>query len=146
VSDALRAAIVAEARRWIGTPYVHQASLIHVGCDCLGLARGVWRACVGEEPETPSPYGPFWPLAAVGEPLRDAAHRHLVWRASMRMRPGDLLLFRWRARLPASHVGLLASEGSFVHAHDGAAVAEVALTPWWRRHCVDVFAFPGAAD
>ena len=38
-----RADIVAAARRWVGTPYVHQASLIHVGCDCLGLVRGVWR-------------------------------------------------------------------------------------------------------
>ena len=29
--------------RWIGTPYRHQASLKGVGCDCLGLVRGVWR-------------------------------------------------------------------------------------------------------
>ena len=39
-----RDAIVAEARAWIGTPYRHQASLKGVGCDCLGLVRGVWRA------------------------------------------------------------------------------------------------------
>src|SRR4051812_32701629 len=45
-----RAAIVAEARDWIGTRYRHQASLKGVGCDCLGLVRGVWRACVGDEP------------------------------------------------------------------------------------------------
>ncbi|HXO72313.1 MAG TPA: peptidase P60, partial [Bradyrhizobium sp.] len=37
------AAIVAEARSWIGTRYCHQASLKGVGCDCLGLVRGVWR-------------------------------------------------------------------------------------------------------
>jgi cell wall-associated NlpC family hydrolase len=36
-----RSAIVAEARTWIGTPYRHQASLKGVGCDCLGLVRGV---------------------------------------------------------------------------------------------------------
>jgi len=41
--------IVAEARRWIGTPYRHQASLIGVGCDCLGLVRGIWRAVVGRD-------------------------------------------------------------------------------------------------
>ena len=39
-----RAAIVAEARAWIGTRYRHQASVKGVGCDCLGLVRGVWRA------------------------------------------------------------------------------------------------------
>lgn len=36
-----RAAVVAEARDWIGTPYRHQASVKHAGCDCLGLIRGV---------------------------------------------------------------------------------------------------------
>jgi cell wall-associated NlpC family hydrolase len=49
-------AIVAEARSWIGTPYQHQASLKGVGCDCLGLLRGVWRAVIGDEPKrTPTP-------------------------------------------------------------------------------------------
>lgn len=31
--------IVAAARGWIGTPYLHQASLKGVGTDCLGLVR-----------------------------------------------------------------------------------------------------------
>ena len=44
-------AVVAEARRWIGTPYVHQASSFQAGCDCLGLIRGVWRHLYGAEPE-----------------------------------------------------------------------------------------------
>ncbi len=35
-----RAAIVAEARSWIGTPHRHQASLKDVGCDCFGLVLG----------------------------------------------------------------------------------------------------------
>ena len=54
------AAIVAEARAWIGTPYRHQASLKGVGCDCLGLLRGVWRAVVGGEPEGPPPNSADW--------------------------------------------------------------------------------------
>lgn len=44
-----RQIIVAETRDWIGTPYRHQASLKGVGCDCLGLVRGVWRAVVVTE-------------------------------------------------------------------------------------------------
>ena len=35
------AGIVRAARGWIGTPYVHQASVRGAGCDCLGLLRGV---------------------------------------------------------------------------------------------------------
>ena len=34
-------AVIAAARGWIGTPYLHQASLKGVGTDCLGLVRGV---------------------------------------------------------------------------------------------------------
>ena len=42
--------VIATARGWLGTPYHDQASLRGVGCDCLGLARGVWREVVGPEP------------------------------------------------------------------------------------------------
>ena len=36
-----RAAIVAEAREWIGTPFAHGQMLKLVGCDCIGLVAGV---------------------------------------------------------------------------------------------------------
>ena len=38
-----RAAIVAEARTWVGTPYAHQASAKALACDCIGLIVGVAR-------------------------------------------------------------------------------------------------------
>ena len=41
--SALSDKIVTEARRWIGTPYRHQAATRGAGTDCLGLIRGVWR-------------------------------------------------------------------------------------------------------
>lgn len=52
---ALRVRVVEIARRWIGTPYHHQASLKGVGCDCLGLVRGVYRELCGAEPEPMPP-------------------------------------------------------------------------------------------
>jgi NlpC/P60 family putative phage cell wall peptidase len=52
----IRNTIIAEARSWIGTPYHHQAALKGVGCDCLGLVRGVWRAVYGADPEHPPAY------------------------------------------------------------------------------------------
>jgi hypothetical protein len=33
-----------------------------------------------------------------------------------------------------------------IHAHDGAAVCEVAFTPWWRRHLAHAFRFPGVIE
>src|SRR6478752_1062671 len=58
-----------EARLWLNTPYQHQASLRGVGCDCLGLVRGVWRALVGKEPERAPPYAPDWAEATGNESL-----------------------------------------------------------------------------
>lgn len=55
-----REAIIAAARSWIGTTYQHQASLRHIGCDCLGLLRGVWREVIGPEPELIPPYSAGW--------------------------------------------------------------------------------------
>jgi len=137
------ALIVAAARAWIGTPYRHQASLKGIGCDCLGLLRGVWRDVMGTEPELPPPYSPDWAEAG-GEALLAAARRHLVARDDLSVAPGDVLLFRWREGLPAKHCAVATSVDAMVHAHDGAAVAEVAFRPWWRRHLVHVFTFPNA--
>ncbi len=65
------AAIVAAARGWLGTPYRHQGALKGVGCDCLGLLRGVWREVVGAEPEEPPPYDSGWAESAAGEAGRE---------------------------------------------------------------------------
>lgn len=35
--------IINLTRSWIGTPYHHQESVKQVGCDCLGLVRGVYE-------------------------------------------------------------------------------------------------------
>jgi NlpC/P60 family putative phage cell wall peptidase len=139
-----RDCILAEARAWIGTPYRHQASLIGVGCDCLGLVRGIWRALIGPEPRALSPYAPDWALSVKEEWLAEMAAAHLVTIPLDAARPGDVLLFRWRHGLPASHAAILSQDGQMIHAHDGAAVAEVAVTQWWRRHQAFAFSFPNA--
>lgn len=140
-----RSAIVAEARRWIGTPYRHQASLIHVGCDCLGLVRGVWRALIGPEPEEPPPYSPDWAEAKGLETLALAASRHFEPRDDGGFRAGDVLLFRFREHAPAKHIGIATNETHMVHAHGGACVAEVAIGQW-RKRIAGAFSFPGIAD
>lgn len=138
--------IVEAARAWLGTPYHHQASLRGVGCDCLGLVRGVWRDVLGEEPEASPPYSPHWAESLGQEMLAAAAMRHLVPIARGQECPGDVLLFRWRVHLPAKHCAILSAPERIIHAHDGAAVAEVAFTPWWRRHLSHAFSFPGVTD
>ena len=131
--------IVGQARSWIGTPYRHQASLKGVGCDCLGMLRGVWREVMGAEPELPPPYSPDWAEAGA-DTLAVAATRYLV--PITQVEPGAVLLFRWRDGLPAKHCGIATSRDAMVHAHDGACVTEVAFRPWWQRHLAHVFRFP----
>jgi NlpC/P60 family putative phage cell wall peptidase len=143
------AAVVAEAMSWIGTPYLHQGSVKGVGCDCLGLIRGVWRAVYGEEPEAAPGYTPDWAEANGAETLAEAAAVHMASVAVGDAGPGDVLLFRWRANLPAKHIAILVLGGKgsapprFVHAQQGAAVSLATLTPWWRRRAAYGFRFPG---
>jgi NlpC/P60 family putative phage cell wall peptidase len=135
-------AIVAAARRWIGTPYMHQAATLGAGCDCLGLLRGVWRELYASEPEEFGPYTADWAEASRREDLVEAARRHLVEIGPPEAAPGDVLLFRWRDGLPAKHIAILSAAGRMIHAHDGAGVAEVHLVPSWRRRVSHAFRFP----
>jgi putative phage cell wall peptidase, NlpC/P60 family len=98
----LRAAALAEALTWRGTPYQHQASLKGAGCDCLGLVRGVWRALYGAEPETPPPYTPDWAEMRGEETLLAAAQRWLVPVAVQDAQAGDVLLFRMAPQGPCN--------------------------------------------
>ncbi|MDP3897258.1 MAG: NlpC/P60 family protein [Mesorhizobium sp.] len=135
-------AVVAEAVSWIGTPYRHQGALKGVGCDCLGLVRGVWQAIYGRAAERPGHYAPDWAEAGGGDPLLDAARRHLLERADGAIMPGDVVLFRWRPHLPAKHCGIACAGGRFIHAYQGHAVLASPLAPQWRRRIAGVFAFP----
>lgn len=138
-----RAAILDEARSWIGTPYCHRASLKGQGADCLGLVRGVWRALIGPEPEPLAPYAPDWAEAGRRETLAETAAKYLREVPVAQALPGDVLLFRFRAHLPAKHVAILAEDRRIIHAYDGVSVCEGHLAPWWRRRTVAAFAFPG---
>lgn len=137
-----RDAVIAEARAWIGTPYHHQAAVKGVGCDCLGLARGVWRAVYGADPEQPPAYSRDWAETLRRETLAEAASRHMIPVALNAIAPGDLLLFAISADAPAKHCGILVAPDRMVHAVESHPVAEVSLVPWWRGRLRFAFRFP----
>ncbi len=138
-----RAAIVAEALSWIGTPYRHQASLkgrLRLSrIDPRCLARLLRRRAGGDCRPT-RPTGP-----------RHAGRRRLA------KRRGGTSLKSGRRRPEqgtcCSSAGAIIcrlnmrrswwTTTSFVHAQQGAAVACAALTPWWRRRIACAFRFPG---
>jgi NlpC/P60 family putative phage cell wall peptidase len=129
--------VVDLARAWIGTPYVHQASVKGVGCDCLGLLRGVWRELYGDEPESVPLYSPDWAEATGVETMYLALKRHLTEIAPRDIAPGDVALFRMSPRGPAKHCGIVAEKNgvtTLIHARQNKRASEEVLSPfWWQK-------------
>jgi NlpC/P60 family putative phage cell wall peptidase len=130
--------VIAAARLWLGTPYVHQASVLGAGCDCLGLARGVWRDLHGAEPLTPPPYTRDWGEASGEEVLAGAARRFLVEISVTTAEPGALILFRMARNAPAKHCGIRSATG-LIHAYEGAGVIEEPWSLIWARKAAFAF-------
>jgi NlpC/P60 family putative phage cell wall peptidase len=155
--------IVAIARSWIGTPYVHQASVKGAGSDCLGLLRGVWRELHGAEPEAAPPYSPDWAEATGEETLYKALARHLSEIELSALAPGDIALFRMARTGPAKHCGVVGDRVlldatallernplgataslferrlTLIHARQNKRVSEEAFTEFWRRKLAYAF-------
>ena len=134
--------VIAAARAWLGTPYHDQASLKGAGCDCLGLARGVWREVVGPEPFPIPPYSRDWRETGPREVLADGARAMMIEVEPGAAGPGALVLFRMDSRAIAKHVGILTGPGTFLHAYERIGVIEEPLTQSWRRRIAFAFLFP----
>lgn len=136
--------VVDSARAWIGTPYVHQAALRGVGCDCLGLLIGVWRERGGAVPSLPA-YSMDWSEASGRETLWQALRDKLLEKPIGAVGRSDVVLFRMREGSIAKHLGVIANTGpspTFIHSMSGHGVIESRLTPPWQRRIVAIFAWP----
>jgi len=135
---------IAAARGWLGTPYHDQASMRGVGCDCLGLVRGVWRELYGPEPLPIPPYSRDWGETGTREPLAEAARQVMPEIPVADATPGALILFRMRTGAVAKHCGIVTAPDRFVHAYERTGVVEVPLDAPWRRRIAFVFLFPAS--
>lgn len=137
-----RQEIVDAALDWLDTPYRHQYSQKGVGCDCLGLVRGVWRELYGAEPQALPPYSPDWAEAGGGETLLMGARNWLTECPLETRRPGDVLVFRMQSGVVAKHMAILIAPDLILHAYWGRAVTQSFLAPFWIRRLAAVFSFP----
>lgn len=139
-------AIVAEARNWIGTPYVHQASSCTQGTDCLGLIRGIWRNCIGPEPQATPNYSSDWGEVSAQEHMLMTAQKWFFEKPVCEGVAGDLVLFRWKNATTVKHAGILTSALShnpkFIHAYEKAGVVETTLGSQWKGRIAACFSFP----
>jgi NlpC/P60 family putative phage cell wall peptidase len=145
-SDELRAALIAETRTWLRTPYHHQQSTKGAGCDCLGLLRGVWRAVIGPEPVAAPNYSRDWAEALGRETLLETCRAFLIEKDVPA--PGDVIVFRMQRAALAKHCALLVAPDRIIHAYQGIGVTEEGLAQFLRTRrtasIAGVFAFPGA--
>lgn len=88
-----RAAVVASARSWIGTPYHHMADIKGVGCDCAMLLVRVYCDLGLVEPFDPRPYVRDWHLHCGEE-----RYLGLLLARAREVEsplPGDVILFQY---------------------------------------------------
>ena len=136
------ALVIAVARSCLGTPYHDQASLRGGGGGCLGLARGVWREVVGDEPFPIPPYSRDWGETGPREVLAEGARQMMPEAMPSDAGPGALVLFRMAPRAIAKHVGILSAPDRFIHAYERLGVVEETLTTAWARKIAFAFQFP----
>lgn len=118
---------VATARLWIGTPYMTGQAVRGLGCDCVGLIRGVWSDLTGQ----PAPLVPGWRMdwaEARGRPLVEAGRRYLIEADPTAPQPGQVVVLRMRGNREA-HCGImdLPRDGAahLIHAMEDVGVVSV---------------------
>lgn len=140
-----RAAIVSEARTWLGVPYQHQARNRAVGVDCAGLVIVVARA-VGA---VPADFDISNYSAQPDGTLLDRCGGLMSRIDIEAVQPGDIVATRFEA--DPCHLGILGDYRhgglSLIHAlraRDGhGRVVEHRVDPTNRARIVAAFALPG---
>ncbi len=112
-----RAEIADEARTWIGTAHHHHAFRKGIGCDCIGLIRGIGDATKAFEYDASSfRVRQFSGYSRQPNPrVMYAALQEFLTKIDKREAGvGDILWFR--IGLTAQHLGILIEPGIVVHA------------------------------
>lgn len=132
--------IVAEARRWLGTPFIHQGRQLGVGVDCVGVLFGVAWA-LGLSQFDFRAYLPRPNTDTMSALLRE----HLEPIAVADAREGDVLHFVIAGR--PQHVGLLTAPDYLLHAYQAVGrCVEHRLDDTWRRRIRGAYRYPGVID
>lgn len=142
-----RADILAEAREWVGTPYHHQQMAKGLGCDCVGLVRGV-GIITGAMPERREDWARFNGYGRRPNPRRmlEGMRTFLVRVRKGRERPGDIAWLEWRADLPM-HLAILAVDHrgdlQLIHSYsDAGRVVAHGFTAEWRDRVSSFWRYP----
>lgn len=134
---------IAEARRWVGTPYHDQACRRGIGCDCVGLFRGIGDS-FGVEVEAEDDYPPQ-PSGARMLGYLEANCDRLDSTDAVAARIGTIIAFRLRSDDEGPHhlalrtpIGMLHAWGNRTSGRMGKVVEHGLMWPnqvhslWWH--------------
>lgn len=134
------AQVVAEARVWLGVPYVHQGRSKY-GVDCIGLVL-----CVRDAVES-------WPLGRTfvrtyARRPQDSLLLSIVEQHGQRIEQpedGCMILIRWPRTPCPTHAGIYAG-GNIIHAYQRAkCVVETGFRSHWLRDAHSYWRLPGVS-
>lgn len=91
---AQRAQVVAEARSWLGTPYVSGQGCKGAGVDCAWILLRVYTACGMISVRDPIPYKAGLARLRSGEHFYRSMIERFAVPARRAAEPGDIVLFR----------------------------------------------------
>lgn len=120
-----RAALVAEARTWLGTPYHHHGRVKGVGVDCAMLLAEVFERCGVAPRIEPGAYAHDWHLHRSEEVFLEWVESTGA-RQVQQPQPGDVAVFRFGRTY--SHGAIFLDDGLLAHAYIGLGVIASRLT------------------
>lgn len=110
---ATRAAVVAEAATWIGTPYHHQGRVKGVGVDCAMLLCDVYYTCGIIPYIDPRPYPMDWMEHRSNEVFLEWVEQYGT--VTQAPAAGDVVMFRFGRCF--SHGGIMLNDRELIHSY-----------------------------
>jgi cell wall-associated NlpC family hydrolase len=133
VEKEQRAAVVAEAKSWLMTPYHHKAAVKGAGADCAMFPLAVYRAVMPARfeglvvPTYPHDWHQHKDLPIYRDVVASLAHSI----APEVLQPGDFVLYRF-GRVE-SHGAIALGEGMLIHSQVGLGVTLQEANAQWLR-------------
>ena len=120
LSDPQFAAMMEEAEKYLGYPYVWGGSSPSTSFDCSGFVSWVVNNC-----------GVGWNIGRLGA---EGLRRTCSYVSPTNARPGDLIFFEGTYDTTgASHVGIYLGDNTMIHCGDPIQYANISSS-YWQRH------------
>lgn len=135
LTSAQRAAIVAEARTWVRTPYHHCADKKGLGVDCAMILVRIYTGLKIAPPFDPRPYAPQWYLHQGEEKYLGWIRQYCDQVEPGEEQPGDIAMYKFGRCV--AHGTIIVDANYMIHAFE--PDRQVSLTERTAPYMVDRF-------